>query len=156
MKRTEPTLTIADDIDLGLTHLALVIRDLDRSRGFYETFAGLRMVHARQAGGAIERVAWMADPRGAFAVVLVESRALNDTPLGPFGHLGLACASRCEVDRLAALAKAQGVLRSAPVDGGHPVGYWAYIADPDGNTLEVSYGQQIRFSASGDGAFQRP
>lgn len=149
-------MTIASDIDLGLTHLALVVRDLDRSRWFYETFAGLRMVHERQAQGAIERVAWMADRHGAFAVVLVESRVLDDTPLGPFGHLGLACASRDEVDRLAALAKARGVLRSAPVDGGYPVGYWAYIADPDGNTLEISHGQQIRFSASGQGADQRP
>jgi lactoylglutathione lyase len=156
LNRTEPIMTIASEIDLGLTHLALVVRDLDRSRQFYETFAGLRMVHARQAGGAIERVAWMADPRGAFAVVLVESRALNDTPLGPFGHLGLACASRDEVDRLAALAASRGVLRSPPVDGGPPVGYWAYVADPDGNTLEVSFGQKIRFSASGEGEPQRP
>jgi hypothetical protein len=26
------------------------------------------------------------------------------------------------------------------------VGYWTYISDPDGNTLELSYGQQIRFT----------
>ena len=149
-------MTIAGDNDLGLTHVALVVRDLDRSRRFYETFAGLRMVHAREAGGAIQRVAWMADRHGAFAVVLVESGALNDTPLGPFGHLGLACATRHEVDRLSALAKAEGVLGSPPVDGGEPVGYWAYVVDPDGNTLEVSFGQKIRFSASGEAPFQRP
>jgi lactoylglutathione lyase len=156
VSRTEPNMTIASDIDRGLTHVALVVRDLDRSRRFYETFAGLRMVHERAAGGAIERVAWMADRHGAFAVVLVESRVLDDTPLGPFGHLGLACADRDEVDRLAALAETLGVLRSPPVDGGPPVGYWAYIADPDGNTLEVSFGQQIRFSASSGAASQRP
>ncbi|WP_205685304.1 VOC family protein [Caulobacter zeae] len=149
-------MTIVGDNDLGLTHVALVVRDLDRSRRFYETFAGLRMVHAREAGGAIQRVAWMADRHGAFAVVLVESCELNDTPLGPFGHLGLACATRDEVDRLCALAQAEGVLRSPPVDGGQPVGYWAYVADPDGNTLEVSFGQKIRFSASGEASFQRP
>ena len=51
--------------------------------------------------------------------------------------LGLACATRDEVDRLSALARAEGVLRSPPVDGGEPVGYWAYVADPDGNKVEL-------------------
>ncbi|MND78065.1 MULTISPECIES: hypothetical protein [unclassified Brevundimonas] len=83
----------------------------------------------------------------AFVVVLVKSTELADTPLGPFGHLGLACASKTEVDRMAAMADAQGILRSPPTDSGHPVGYWTYISDPDGNTLELSYGQQIRFAA---------
>lgn len=40
-------------IDAGLTHLALVVRDLERSRRFYESFAGLTMVHQRTAGGAV-------------------------------------------------------------------------------------------------------
>lgn len=146
MSRTEP-------IDAGLTHLALVVRDLARSRRFYQTFAGLELVHQRKAGGPVDNVAWMADPHSAFVVVLIGSTELADTPLGPFGHLGLACASREDVDRMAALAASQGILRSAPTDSGHPVGYWTYISDPDGNTLELSYGQQIRFTA---GAAQAP
>jgi lactoylglutathione lyase len=28
-------------------------------------------------------------------------------------------------------------------DFGPPVGYWAFIADPDGNTLELSFGQEV-------------
>jgi hypothetical protein len=40
-------------------------------------------------------------------------------------------------------ARAEGRLKSGPSDAGYPVGYWAYIADPDGNNLEVSYGQEI-------------
>jgi hypothetical protein len=30
-----------------------------------------------------------------------------------------------------------------PTDSGYPVGYWAFLSDPDGNTLEISYGQEI-------------
>ena len=30
-----------------------------------------------------------------------------------------------------------------PVDSGPPVGYWAYIVDPDGHNLEISYGQEV-------------
>lgn len=92
-------------LDRGLTHLALVVREMDRSREFYEAFAGLRLVHERPAAGLINRVAWLADPHTAFTVVLIESKQLADTPLGPFGHLGMACASRAQVDRLADLAR---------------------------------------------------
>jgi len=133
--------------DLGLTHVALVVRDLDRSRAFYETFAGFSVAHEREGAGPIRRVAWMVDPHTRFTVVLVESDDLDDTPLGPFGHLGLACASRAEVDRLADLAKAADILRSPPRQSPDPVGYWTYIADPDGNTLELSYGQTVRHRA---------
>jgi len=28
-------------------------------------------------------------------------------------------------------------------DSGYPVGYWAFINDPDGHVLEISYGQEI-------------
>lgn len=132
--------------DRGLSHIALVVREMDRSREFYETFAGLRLVHERRAEGRISRVAWLADPHTAFTVVLVESNQLDDTPLGPFGHIGLACRDQGEVDRLADLARRRGILRSPPVQSPPPVGYWTYISDPDGNTLELSFGQQIRFT----------
>jgi hypothetical protein len=26
------------------------------------------------------------------------------------------------------------------------VGYWAYIVDPDGHNLEISYGQEVGFT----------
>jgi len=91
----------------------------------------------------------MADGLRPFALVLVASSSLNDTPLGPFGHLGIACATRDEVLRLATEAQRLGILRSAPRDDGAPVGLWTYIADPDGNTLELSFGQEIGFAVEG-------
>lgn len=133
--------------DRGLTHVALVVRDLAASTEFYRRYAAMRVIHRRQAGGAIREVAWMSDLTRPFAIVLIESHALRDSPLGPFGHLGTACASREEVDRLAGLARSEGILRSEPRDDGPPVGYWAYLADPDGNTLEISHGQEIAFTA---------
>ena len=30
-----------------------------------------------------------------------------------------------------------------PEDSGPPVGYWAYVVDPDGHNLEVSFGQDV-------------
>ena len=137
------------DPDLGLSHVALVVRDLDRSIAFYQEFADLRVVHRRTSSGDVKEVAWMADGLRPFALVLVASTSLSDTPLGPFGHLGVACATREDVLGRAAEAERRGILRSTPRDSGPPVGLWTYIADPDGNTLELSFGQEIAFTVEG-------
>jgi catechol 2,3-dioxygenase-like lactoylglutathione lyase family enzyme len=125
--------------DIGVTHIAFCVRDLKASLAFYEKYADMKAVHERKATG----VAWITDFTRPFVLVLIEDSTHGDTPLGPTGHLGVGCASREDVDRLVAEARAEGCLRSEPVDSGPPVGYWAFIADPDGNTLEVSYGQEV-------------
>ena len=132
--------------DLGLSHVALLVRDLDTSIAFYEEFAGLHVIHRREAKEPLDAVAWMADGLRPFALVLVASRSLKDTPLGPFGHIGIACSTRDEVLRQADEAERRGILRSKPRDDGPPGGCWTYIADPDGNTLELSFGQEIAFT----------
>lgn len=139
-------MTPSPPTDLGMSHIALVVRDIDKTIAFYEQFAALHVVHRRTAGGDVKEVAWMADGLRPFALVLIGSNALNDTPLGPFGHIGVACESPDEVLCLAAEAERRGILRSAPRDDGPPVGLWTYIADPDGNTLELSFGQEIAFT----------
>jgi lactoylglutathione lyase len=101
------------------------------------------VVHQRTDAATGVAVAWITDGTRPFVVVLAEFPDRRDSPLGPFGHLGIGCESREEVDRLCDLARAEGRLRSGPSDMGYPVGYWAYIADPDGNNLEVSFGQEV-------------
>ncbi len=122
--------------DIGLTHIALPVTDLEASIAFYARYARMEVVHRR--GG----VAWISDGTRPFAIVLVETSSVEH-PLGPFAHLGVACASRDEVDRLCAHAKVEGCFRSGPSDSGPPVGYWAFLDDPDGHTLELSYGQEV-------------
>ena len=68
---------------------------------------------------------------------------MTDTPLGNSSHLGVACADREEIERKIGMARAEGVLRKEPEDAGKPVGYYVFFADPDGNTLELSYGHQV-------------
>ncbi len=122
--------------DLGLTHVALASADLERSIEFWTRYASMSVVHRR------EGVVWLSDRTRPFVIVL--TRAPNvDHPLLPGAHLGVAVASRAEVDRLAALAREEGRLIAGPQDYGPPVGYWVFIRDPDGHTLEIAYGQEV-------------
>jgi catechol 2,3-dioxygenase-like lactoylglutathione lyase family enzyme len=132
------------EMDVGFTHVAFVVRDLDKSIDFYKLYAGMDVVHRREPDVSDARkVAWLSDHTRPFALVLVQADIVTDTPLGHFGHLGVACASREEIDKKIQIARAQGVLRREPEDAGEPVGYYVFFADPDGNTLELSYGQRV-------------
>lgn len=122
--------------DVGLTHVALPARDLERSIDFYARYARMQVVHRRE--GAV----WLSDKTRPFVVVLLEAPAV-ETPLLPVSHLGVGCESREEVDRLCAQAAGEGCLIGGPNDYGPPVGYWAFLRDPDGHTLEVSHGQEV-------------
>jgi len=127
-------------IDQGLTHVALPVREMDRSLAFYEKYARLQVVHERNDDGV--RVAWISDRTRPFVVVLIEVPEVRN-PLLPLAHLGVGVESRERVDELTAAAEDDGLARYGPIDSGYPVGYWALVSDPDNHTLEVSYGQEV-------------
>ena len=138
------------EIDVGFTHVAFMVRDLDKSIAFYRRYAGMEVIHLREPGlPDARKVAWLSDRTRPFALVLVQADNVTDTPLGHFGHLGIACATREEIDRKTAMAIAEGVLRKEPEYLGDPVGYYVFFADPDGNTLELSFGQRVGLDAIG-------
>lgn len=126
--------------DMGFTHVALVVSEMERSIDFYGTFARMQVVHRRAEDGFV--VAWLSDLTRPFVLVLAQGPT-REPGLGPFAHLGVACESRDEVDRLADVAAGLGCLRSGPTDSGYPVGYWAFLSDPDGHTVELSFGQDV-------------
>lgn len=133
------------DADLGFTHVALPVSDLDASLVFYERYAAMTVVH-RRTGHHGEGVAWISDLTRPFVVVLIET-AVTHT-LGGWSHLGVGLASRAEVDGHLDAARAEGREVSGPHDDGPPVGYWGIIADPDGHHLEVAFGQEVRLAVS--------
>ena len=126
--------------DAGLTHIALTVTDVDRSIAFYAKYARMHVVHRRVDDG--RTVAWISDGTRPFAIVLIAARPVHAV-LSPWTHLGVACANRAEVDRLCDEARREGVLVDGPSDSGPPVGYWAFLRDPDGHTLELSFGQEV-------------
>ena len=122
--------------DIGLTHVALPVHDLDASIAFYARYARMQVVHRR------EGVVWLSDKTRPFVIVLIEVEQVAVT-LGGWAHLGVGCSSRAEVDRLCALAREEGRLVTVPHDAGYPVGYWAMLSDPDGHHLELAFGQEV-------------
>jgi catechol 2,3-dioxygenase-like lactoylglutathione lyase family enzyme len=125
-----------------LTHVALRVKDLDRSVAFYRKYAGLFVVHERQEEGT--RVVWLSekaeDPE--FVFVLIPMPHTEEERPGVH-HFGFSLASRADVDAVAATARADGVLRDGPRDAGPVVGYFCIVEDPDRNWLEFSFGQPI-------------
>lgn len=127
--------------DLGLSHIALPVAELDRSIDFYRRFADMEVVHRRvDSNGA--GVGWLSDLTRPFVIVLLETTPTHT--LGGWAHLGVGCASRDEVDHRLVLASSEGRDVVGPCDDGPPVGYWGIISDPDGHQLEVAYGQEVR------------
>ncbi|MCH2186743.1 VOC family protein [Myxococcota bacterium] len=140
-------------IDRGLTHVAFMVKNMEASIAFYERYADMSVVHQRADAGGDGRVAWISDGTRPFVIVLIESplsfpgsglipRALTHL-LPHFAHLGVACGSREEVDEACEKARNEGILEMEPQDLGDTVGYLGLIKDPDGNSLEVSYGQEV-------------
>jgi catechol 2,3-dioxygenase-like lactoylglutathione lyase family enzyme len=128
-------------MDRGLTHVALVVSDPVASADFYGRFAGMQVVHERHDDVTGSVVLWLSDLTRPFVVVLLSGTVTH--PLGGMNHLGVGVGTRAEVDRYAALAADEGRLLLGPVDSGYPVGYWIFVADPDGHCLELSYGQEV-------------
>jgi catechol 2,3-dioxygenase-like lactoylglutathione lyase family enzyme len=129
-------------LDLGLTHIALPVADIERSIEFYATYARMQVIHRRVDAASGVAVVWLSDLTRPFAIVLIQTGSVQ-TVLSPIAHLGVGCKSREEVDALCERAKQAGVLIQAQQDAGYPIGYWAFLRDPDGHTLELSYGQEI-------------
>jgi len=131
-------------VDHGVTHIALPVTDLDASLDFYAAYARMQVVHRRTDADSGTSVAWISDLTRPFVMVLIEVAQLDGPGLGgAFCHVGAGVESREAVDGLCARARQEGRPCFGPVDAGPPVGYWAYVVDPDGHNLEVSYGQEV-------------
>lgn len=129
-------------IDVGLTHIALPVSDINKSIQFYSVYAGMEIIHRRIDGETGVAVVWLSDRTRPFVIVLIQTNCVNPV-LSPIAHLGVGCQSRESMDALCERAKQEGLLVQEPKDSGYPIGYWAFLRDPDGHTLELSHGQEI-------------
>lgn len=141
--------------DRSFIHLALLVTDLEASTAFYERYTDMKVVHRRRDRGGGD-TAWMNDGTRPFVLVLSThvrrsaptmwlrrvARAISLFVARPV-HLGIACASRAEVEARCREAEREGCLVTPANDAGPVVGYYGMLTDPDGYYLELSYGQEV-------------
>ena len=139
-----------------LTHIAFPVRNLDAQLAFYAKYTNMVVIHQRKDEETGLRTVWIANQRDVtdaaarFVIVLIEGSVPKNivgdikeeyTFLTSFSHLGISMDSREDVDRVAAMAKEDGVLVLGPMYRNEGVGYICLIKDPDGNNVEFSVEQ---------------
>ncbi len=121
-----------------ITHLALPVRDLEQSTAFYQRWASLEPTgEIREQLG--RRMAALTDSGQSFSLVLIEAPEV--VPLASVAHVGVNVNSNEEVTRVAEDAMREGCLGMGASLGPDPLGFSAFLRDPDGHQLEIYHGE---------------
>jgi len=121
----------------GLRHLALRVRDLRKAKDFYQRVFGMKVV-------------WEPDPQNCYMSSGTDNLALHEAsspggpepaqPLpSPLDHFGFLADSPQVVDAWAEWVKQQGARMLAAPKRHRDGSYSCYLADPDGNTIQILY-----------------
>lgn len=126
-----------------MTHVALHVSDLPACVGFYQTFCNMKVVHQREAGS--KTIVWMSEPGREQDFIFVIMDCGGDLTLAEddYRHFGFAVANKEQVDQIADRAEKAGCLLWPPRQEPYPVGYYCGLKDPNGNSVEFSYGQPL-------------
>jgi catechol 2,3-dioxygenase-like lactoylglutathione lyase family enzyme len=115
----------------GLTHIALAVREVDRSSRFYQEVFGAIEVY-RQAGFA------QLQTPGSRDVIVLEEAPERAGAAGGVAHFGFRLISPEDIDAArAAVERAGGIVRDhGEFVPGEP---YLFARDPDGYELEIWY-----------------
>jgi len=122
---------------MKFVHVATRTKDLDRAIAFYEAL-GLRLGHKSELTKNKATLAFMTRPEGDFAIELVYNWGKDDgyDGGGRFGHFAFDVDDiGVEYARLVSAGGTEVGRAPAPLQGdGHRI---AFVADPDGNWIEL-------------------
>jgi catechol 2,3-dioxygenase-like lactoylglutathione lyase family enzyme len=117
----------------GLTHIHLIVRDLDRSLRFYQGVFGLE----EQFRDGPEMV-FLGTPGRADTITLNEDPGAQDRAgdNGGVAHFGFRLLDKSDLDAAIAEVEAAGgrLIRRGEHEPDHP---FAYVTDPDGYVIEL-------------------
>ena len=110
---------------------------------FYTRYAAMTVIHQRRPDlPSARKVAWLSDRTAAFRP---GAGASDNQPIRRWDRSTISASPAPPRPRSMKVALATAGRCFTPGAGqlGDPVGYFAFFADPDGNTRELSWGQQV-------------
>ena len=118
---------------MGMRHIALNVKDVERSKAFYQDILGMEVV-------------WQPDPQNAYLSSGIDNLALHETPgdRAPFttsslDHLGFIVSDIDRVQELEAEFRARQVTIIKPFKRHRDGSASFYCADPDGVVIQMLY-----------------
>lgn len=127
----------------NLTHIARHVYHFDECVRFYKSYCQLEIIHQRAKHQ--HRVTWLSEKgrETELVLVLISGGPDRKQQSNDFSHFGFALDSKAAVDRIAHIATQNKTLLWKPQQKPFPVGYFCGIMDPDGASVEFSYGQPL-------------
>lgn len=129
----------------GLRHLALKVTDLTRSRAFYAELFGMRIVWEPDADNVY--LSSGADNLALHQATAAEQEAFLTKSPQYLDHLGFIMETVESVDRLFQVVEQRRIPVVKPPKRHRDGSYSFYIADPDGNVVQVLYEPNISVKA---------
>ena len=146
---------------VSYSHLAIPVLDVEKSVAFYEKYVQMKVVKRRENPVNV----WLGDGIRPFQLVLLAADPVDikhdraeggvpdynnsklSHPIVASSHIGFTCRTCDDVRRIAAMAKEEGILEHGPCEEGWPGGFCAYITDPSGHSVEISFNQEAGYNA---------
>lgn len=125
------------------THVAFLVSDVDKTADFFNSYCNLKTLHKRTDPKTGLQVVWIGIDLNFVIVAFEGEKSPIQSEVKPLSHLGFSLDSKEEVDKIADKAKSEGILNYGPIFFDPVVGYICEILDPDGNSIEFSYGQEL-------------
>lgn len=116
----------------GMTHIHLLVSDLERSIDFYARAFGLVVVHRRPA----DRMAFLQTPGTGEIVTLREAEGARVGDSGGIDHFGFPLADHRDLEDAIREVEAAGgrLIAREMLEGALPS---AFVADPDGYRIQI-------------------
>lgn len=122
----------------GLRHLALRVVSLEKSRRFYEDLIGMKAL-------------WQPDAQSLYLTLGCDNLALHELKAGEtlsqsgqkMDHFGFIAENEAVVDACFSRMKKAGIAIVKPVKRHRDESYSFYMADPDGNVIQILYEPNI-------------
>jgi catechol 2,3-dioxygenase-like lactoylglutathione lyase family enzyme len=115
----------------GLTHLALAVRDVERSLRFYQQVFGVEAYFREDSRIHVKTP-------GCHDVITFDQTASAPGTCGGILHFGFRLRTPSDIDEAVRAVESAGseLLRRGEFSPGFP---YAYVADPDGYEVEIWY-----------------